>query len=176
MCIGGLSLYLCRWIPKGQLIAHIHDHKDAINRYVVHDSSHMPHTLTTLCHMTSCHVNFISHDMSHDVVSRDLMSHDLVSHDLLSHDQDQSAPGQFHVCVLLKRRMHEAVGRQSDRGQDGSQQTQGDLQSPGRQDQDRLFLSGQQEHSHCLFQWQHPRLQVSQGNLPPLKLATVLRR
>ena len=27
-------LLLLRWTPKGQLLAHIHEHKDSINRYV----------------------------------------------------------------------------------------------------------------------------------------------
>ena len=29
-----LLCVLCRWTPKGQLVAHIHEHKDSINRYI----------------------------------------------------------------------------------------------------------------------------------------------
>lgn len=46
------SLYLSRWVPKGQLIAHIHDHKDAINRYV---PTPTPTTIMS-CHMTRIRV------------------------------------------------------------------------------------------------------------------------
>ena len=50
-----VSCVLCRWTPKGQLVAHIHEHKDSINRYI-HTYNYSPFSVCYFLFSIETHI------------------------------------------------------------------------------------------------------------------------